>query len=144
MPRFRSGPRRPLLLWLFALWLIALAATAIWRAAVLRQTSDLLLELGSTLSAPTLTLFVVLYTLSGAAFIVSAVGLWLRKRWGRVSSQAVIVLYTMIVQAYTWLFVRTGLLWERRWIALGLALGSTGITVGILTWHRLRQWLKVP
>jgi hypothetical protein len=133
-----------LLLWLFVFWLLLWASTAFWRAATLWQTRELLLELDSTLSAPALTFFVVLYTLSGATLIVATVGLWLKKNWGRVSSQVVIVLYTVIVQAYTWLFVRTGLLWERRWIALVLALGTAGGAVSLLGWRRSRRWLGLP
>ena len=137
----RSRSRRPLILWLLVLWLLTLAATAFWRAATLWQTKDLLVALGSTLSAPTVTFFVILYTLSGGALVASAIGLWQRRKWGRVSARAMIVLYMVLVQAYTWLYVRTGLLWERRWIALGVALGTMWIAIGILTWRRSRQWL---
>lgn len=140
----RSRSRRPLVLWLLVFWLLALAATALWRAATLWQTKDLLVALGSTLSTPTVTLFVALYALSGVALVACAGGLWSRKKWGRVSARAMIVLYMVLVQAYTWLFVRTGLLWERRWIALSATLGTVGIAVGILTWRRSREWLGLP
>ena len=133
--------RRPLMLWLLVLWLVALAAASFWRATTLGQARALLVALGSTLSVPMVTGFVTLYALCGAALVASAYGLWRRQEWGRVSARALVVLYTLIVQAYTWLFVRTGLLWERRWIVLGLALGAAAIGIGLLTWRRSRQCL---
>jgi hypothetical protein len=123
------------------LWLVALAIANLWRAQALWETRDLLVELGSTLSAPMVKAFVVLYTLGGIALIASAWGLWRRKEWGRVSARVLIVFYMVTVQAYTWLFVRTGLLWERRWVALALALAAMGIGVTVLTWRRSRDWL---
>jgi hypothetical protein len=139
--RSASRSRRPLILWLVVLWLVALAATSFWRAITLWQVRALLAELNSTMPAPMVTTFVILYALCGAALIASGVGLWQRRNWGRVSARAWIVLYMVIVQAYTWLFVRTGLLWERRWIALFLAILTTGAGVALLTWRRSRCWL---
>ena len=129
------------MLWLFVLWLVALAAASFWRAITLAQAWALLVELGSTLSAPMITVFVTFYALCGAALIASACGLWRRQEWGRISARVLVVFYMLTVQAYTWLFVRTGLLWERRWVALFLALGTTGIPLGALTWQRSRRWL---
>lgn len=145
----RSGTRRPPLLWLCVLWLTLLASAGFWRAATLWQARTLLAELGSTLCPPTtgtcvgLIAFVALYLLGGTALIVSALGLWRRQGWARHMALASIVCYLTIVQAYTWLFVRTGLLWERRWVALFLALGTTGLALGALTWRRSRQWLRL-
>jgi hypothetical protein len=133
--------RRPLLLWLLVLWLLALAAASFWRATTLWQMRALLVELESTMSAPMITIFVILYALCGVALIASGVGLWQRSNWGRVSARAWIVLYMVIVQAYTWLFVRTGLLWERRWIALALAILTSIVSIALLTWHKSRDWL---
>ena len=143
----RRGSRRSLLLRLFVLWLAGLAAASFWRAATLWQARALLAELGSTLCPPTtepcvgLIAFVTLYLLGGTALVVSAFGLWRRQQWARHLARTSIVCYLAIVQAYTWLFVRTGLLWERRWVALFLALGATCIALGALTWRRSRQWL---
>lgn len=143
----RSGTRRRPLLWVFVLWLALLAAASFWRAATLWQVRALLAELGSTLCPPTadicvgLIAFVALYLLGGTALIVSALGLWRRRGWARWVTLASIACYWTIVQAYTWLFVRTGLLWERRWVALFVALGTTGLALGALTWRRSRQWL---
>jgi hypothetical protein len=143
MDKSKSQSRRPLLLWLFVLWLLVLAATAFWRAATLWQARDLLVALDSTLSAPSITLFVTLYVLSGGTLIASIVGLWQRQKWGRISARAIIVLYMVLVQAYTWLYVRTGLLWERRWVALGVAIGAVGIAVGLLSWRKSWQRLGI-
>ena len=105
------------------------------------QTRALLAEVESALSPPALILFVALYTLCGAGLVASALGLWLRRPRGRLTARATIVVYYAIVQAYTWLFVRSGLLWERRWIALILALAAVGLCIGALTWRRSREWL---
>jgi hypothetical protein len=136
-----SRSRRPLLLWLLVLWFAALAAASFWRATTLWQTKSLLVELGSTLSAPAVTLLVILYAFCGVALAIAAWGLWQRRDWGRVTARAMIVFYMIVVQAYTWLYVRTGLLWERRWVALGLALLTCSIVGGTLTWQKTRQWL---
>ena len=45
------------------------------------------------------------------------------------------------MQIYTWGFVRTGLLWERRWSALVLAILATALSLAALTWPRPRRWL---
>ena len=137
----RTGCRRPLQLTLFVLWLLGLAAASLWRGLTLWRTRALLAELGSPLSPPWLVLFVVLSMLVGVGLVLSAWGLWQRREWGRLSARATIVLYMALVQSYTWLFVRSGLLWERRWVSLILALGTVGISFGILTWHRSRRWL---
>jgi len=137
----RPATRRPLLLWLLVFWLLALGVTSIWRGLTLWQTRALLAELQSTLSPPILILFVILYVLCGAGLVASALGLWLRRLWGRLAARATIIVYYAIVQAYTWLFVRSGLLWERRWVSLILALAAVGLCVGALTWHSSRQWL---
>jgi hypothetical protein len=142
-----SGFRRPLLLRLIVLWLAMLAAANFWRATTLWQTRALLVELGSTLCPPAagtcvgLVAFVTLYLLGGTALLASALALWRREQWARHLARISIVLNVTTVQAYTWLFVRTGLLWERRWVALVLALGTTGFAVGALSWRRSRQWL---
>jgi hypothetical protein len=126
---------------LFVLWLLALAAASVWRGVALWRTRALLAELGSSLSPALLVLFVVLSALIGIGLAASAWGLWQRQEWGRLSARAAIVIYFVLVQAYIWLFVRSGLFWERRWASLVLALGAVGISFGILTWHRSRQWL---
>jgi hypothetical protein len=145
-PAPRPASRRPLLLWLFVFWLLALGVTSLWRGLTLWQTRALLAELQSTLSPPMLILFVILYVLCGAGLVVSALGLW-QRREGRATidstrpARALIVGYFAIAQAYTWLFVHTGLLWERRWVTLILSLAAVGLGAGALTWHKSREWL---
>ena len=137
----RAGSRRPLLLWILSLWLLALATASLWRGVTLWRTRALLAELACSLSPALLVLLVMLSMLVGVGLAVSAWGLWRQREWGRLSARATIVVYFVLVQAYTWLFVRSGLLWERRWASLVLALGTVGISSGILTWHRSRRWL---
>ena len=139
----RSGvkARRPLLLRVLVLWLLGLAVISSWRGLTLWQQRTLLAELGSKLSPPALVVLVSLSALCGVGLIASAVGLWLRHRLAAVGARAVIVVYYAIVQAYSWLFLQSGLLWERRWVSLGLALGAIGLTYGALSWPRSRQWL---
>jgi hypothetical protein len=126
---------------LFVLWLLALAAASLWRGLTLWRTRALLAELGSNLSPPWLVILVVLLMLVGVGLVLSAWGLWQRREWGRLWARAAIVLYVALVQSYTWLFVQSGLLWERRWVSLILALGTLVIGIGMLTWHRSRRWL---
>jgi hypothetical protein len=140
-PTNRPATRRPLLLWLLMFWLLALGGTSIWRGLTLWQTRALLAELQSMLSPPILILFVMLYVFCGIGLVASVLGLWLRRPWGRLAARATIIVYYAIVQAYTWLFVRSGLLWERRWVSLTLALAAVGLCVGALTWHRSKGWL---
>ena len=100
----RTGCRRPWLLVLFVLWLLALAAASVWRGVALWRTRTLLAELGSSLSPPLLVLFVVLSVLVGIGLAVSAWGLWQRREWGRLCARVLIVAYFVLVQAYIWLF----------------------------------------
>jgi len=126
---------------LIVLWLLGWATASLWRGLTLWHTRALLTELGSSLSPALLVCFVVLSALIGMGLAVSAWGLWQWHEWGRLSARALIVVSLAFVQAYTWLFVRSGLLWERRWGALILALGTAGISFGLLTWRRSRRWL---
>ena len=123
------------------LWLLALALIGLWRGWGLWQERSLLAEVGSTLSPPALVAFVGLSALCGLGLGASAVGLWLQRRWGRPLALICIPPYFAIVQAYTWLFVQSGLMWARRWVSLILAVIAVGIGVGALTWRRSRKWL---
>ena len=119
--------KRPLLLWVSALWLLSLGVADLWRGVTLWQTRRLLVELGSTLSPLVSTLLASSWTLFGAGLVAAAVGLWLRHEWARHMARAAIVVHYALIQIYTWAFVRTGLLWERRWSTLGPgALGRHG------------------
>ena len=133
--------RRSALLWGLVLWLLTLAAISVWRGVVLWREAALLFELGSTLTQPALALLVSFSILCGAALTVSTVGLWWRRDWARQVARISIPLYFALVQTYTWVFVRSGLMWARRWAAMSLAILATGIGVGALSWRRSRQWL---
>jgi len=133
--------RRPFWLWALALWMLALAVISASRGLVLWSKRSLLAELESVLSSPALAVFVALFVLCGLGLGTSALGLWWRRDWGRSSARACIPLYFVIIQAYTWLFARSGLMWERRRISLILAICAVVIGVGALSWHRSRRWL---
>jgi len=130
-----------MLLWLSALWLLGLGSADLWRAITLWQTRRLLAQLGSTLSPLAVTLLTLGWTLFGAGLVVAAVGLWLRREWARHAARAAIVAHFCLIQLYTWGFVRTGLLWERRWSTLLLAVLATAVGLAALTWSRSRRWL---
>jgi hypothetical protein len=131
----------PLLLWASLLWLLALGGVDLWRSITLWQTRRLLAELGSSLSLFASALLGIAWVLSGAALIVSAIGLWLRREWARHTARAAIVVHFGLFQAYTWAFVRTGLLWERRWSALAFAVLAAVGSLAALTWRRSRRWM---
>ena len=125
----------------FVLWLLGLALISLWRGWGLWKERALLAEVGSTLSPPALVAFVALSALCGMGLGASAVGLWLQRRWGRLLALICIPLYFATIQAYTWLFVQSGLMWARRWISLILAVVAVGLGVGALSWRRSRTWL---
>ncbi len=133
--------RRPLWLWAFSLWVAALGAIGLWRGVILWQERRLLFELGSALSPAALTGFVLVSILCGSGLLASGVGLWLRRAWAQWSARICIPLYVVAFQGYTWLTVRSGLMWERRWVSLTGALVALIVGVGALTWHRSRAWL---
>jgi hypothetical protein len=143
--RMKRGPsgrsKRPLLLWASALWLLGLGATDLWKSITLWQTRRLLAELGSTLSPTASAILALAWTLAGASLIAGGAGLWVRREWARHVARAAIVAHFTLIQAYTWGFVRTGLLWERRWINLVLASLAAGLSLTALTWKRCRGWL---
>lgn len=139
----KTAVRRPIWLKLFVLWTLGLGIIGAWRGAVLWRERNLLFELGSTLSPLALTLFVALSLIVGAALIASALGLWLKKEWARQSARIAIPAHLILVQAYTWLWVRSGLMWERRWTALILAALGIMISVGTLTWKKTIKWLAL-
>jgi hypothetical protein len=137
--RTRAKTHRPLLFWAIALWLLALGAINLWRSITLWQTRLILSALGSRLSPFASTLLVVSWALCAAALVASAVGLWLRRQWARHTARVSLVVHLALIQAYTWGFVRTGLLWERRWIALAFGVLTTTLAVGALTWPKVRR-----
>lgn len=133
--------KRPLLLWASALWLFALGVIDGWRSITLWQTRRLLAELGSSLSPSVSVLLALGWAICGAGLIAAAIGLWLRREWARHVARAGIVVHVIMIQVYTWAFVRTGLLWERRWSTLVLSILATAAGFTALTWSRSRHWL---
>ena len=133
--------RRPFWLWLFSLWTLGLGVVSLWRGLVLWQERRLLLGLGSSFSSLPLALFVALWLLCGGGLIVSALGLWLRRAWARHVARIGIVLSVLIFQAYLWLFVRSGLMRQRRPVLLIVGLLTLVTGVATLTWSRARRCL---
>lgn len=133
--------RRPVWLWAFVLWVLALAILSTWRGVALWRERALLVELGSSLSPATLALFVSLDVLCGLAMLAAAVGLWWRREWARQMARIALPAYWVIVQAYVWLALRAGLMRERRWVLLVGAVLAAALSIAALTWHRSRQWL---
>ncbi len=128
-------------LWALVLWVLGLGVMAAWRGIVLWQERVMLFELGSSLSPASVALFVALFVICGCGLIVSALGLLWQHDWARHSARAGILLQAVTSQAYTWLFVRSGLMLERRWVALAGSVLVVGLGVGALTWHRSRTWI---
>lgn len=135
--------RRPLLLWMCVLELVALGAIDLWRSVTLWQTRRLLVDLGSSLSPLASALLLLGWALCAAALVVSAIGLWLRRGWARHPARIALVAHFLLMQVYTWGFVRTGLFWERRWSTLILGLVSTALGTAALTWRTSRHWLSL-
>jgi len=133
--------RRSLGLWLFSLWVLGLGIVSLWRALVLWQEWRLLSMLSSSFSPLSLALFAVLWLSSGGSLVVSAIGLWLRLTWARRVARIGIVLSVLIFQTYLWLFVRSGLMRQRRPVLLIVGLLTIAIGLGALVWPRSRQWL---
>ena len=137
----RTRARRPFWLWVFALWLLGLGIASIWRSVILWRMRILLSELDGRLSPAGLGLFVSLYMLCGLGLAVSAVALWWRWDWARRCAQVFVGCYMIGVQAYVWLAVQSGLLWERRWVSLALAIFGLAIGIGAPSWRVSRRWL---
>jgi hypothetical protein len=133
--------RRPFWLWLFSLWVLGLGIANLSRGLVLWRERSLLVELGSSFSPLTLTLFVALWFVSGGGLAASAVGLWLRRAWARHVARIGILFSVLIFQVYLWLFVRSGLMMQRRSVLLIVGLVTLVVGLGALTWHRSRRWL---
>ncbi len=125
----------------FILWMCGLGLIGLMRGWALWHEREVLFELNSTLSPTTLTAICSLFGLSGAALLAAAGGLWWKQDWARQVGRTAIPVYLIIVQAYTWLFTRSGLMWERRGIALILAVLGSALGVGALTWQTTRIWL---
>ena len=132
---------RPFWLTLFVLWILGLGIISGWRSLTWWQERSLIVELDSTFSPLTLSLMVFLSMLCGMALIAAATGLWWKKEWARKLARLCVPGYFILVQVYLWLFVRSGLWLQRRWIALFLAVLGTGVSVVALTWSRTRRWL---
>jgi hypothetical protein len=108
---------------------------------VLWGTRSLLAELQSTLSPVPLALFVILSILCGFGLVLAAWAIRARREWARIVAPTSMISYFVIVQVYTVLFVRTGLMWERRWGSLVLSAIALSVSIGALTWPRSRHWL---
>ena len=137
----RVRTRRPFWLWVFALWLLGLGIASIWRSLILWRVRSLLTELEGRLSPAGLGLFVSLFVVCGLGLVVSAMALWWRPDWARRYAQVFVGCYMIGVQAYVWLAVQSGLLWERRWVSLALAVLGLAIGIGALSWRVSRRWL---
>ena len=124
-----------------ALWLLGLAAISVWRGTMLWDTRALLAEVGSKLSPPWLGAMVALSICCGAGLAASAIGLWVGSSWGRWLTLVFLSSYCLVTQTYTWLFVQSGLQWERRWVSLTLAISAAGFGAGALLWPRSKRWL---
>jgi hypothetical protein len=133
--------RRPIWLWMFSLWALGLGIIGMWRGIVLWGERRILYERGSSLSPAALSLFVALFGLCGLCLVASAVGLWLRHDWARRMARICIPTYLVVAQVYVWRFVRSGLMWERRWASSVGAILGIGIGIGGLTWARSKKWL---
>ncbi len=81
------------------------------------------------------------FAFCGAGLVVSAIGLWFRQDWARTSTRIAIPLHAGAFQAYSWGFVRSGLMLERRWVALLSSAAAVLIGITALTWKRTRTWL---
>jgi hypothetical protein len=124
-----------------AFWLLGLGGADLWRSVTLWQMRHLLAALGSSLSPFASAFLATGWALSALALLAAAVGLWLRREWARHTARAAILAHFCLTQVYTWAFVRTGLLWERRWSTLALGLLATGLGLAALTWPVSRRWL---
>ncbi len=120
----RSWKFKALLLWMW--WL---GGVGIWRGWTLWQERRLLFELDSALVPATLVVFVALSILVGLALWASVIGLWRRYGWARRAARVAIPVYFVLIQTYTWLFVRSGLMWQRRWVSLALAFLGVSIAL---------------
>lgn len=140
MSRDRKG-KRTIFLWGFAGWALVLGVIGIWRGTVLWQERALLAELEGTFSPGGLTLMVGSFVLCGTGTVVSAIGLWFRQDWARISARICIPLHAVAFQIYSWSFVRSGLMLERRWVAAVSSAAAVLIGVAVLTWKRTRTQL---
>jgi len=133
--------QRPFLLHVFVAWMLVLAGMSIWRGLALWGQRSLMEELAGTQASGTLLVAAALSLLCGIGLAVAAVGLWNRRGWGRRTAQVSVPATFAAYHGYVWLFVRSGLLWDRRWVSLGAALTATAVGVGALAWSRSREWL---
>jgi hypothetical protein len=133
--------RRSVLLWAFAVSVLGLGIASGWRGIVLWRERALLYTLGSSLTPVALTVYVTLFLLCGVGLAVAALGLWWRRNGARWVAQACILLYAVTSQVYSWRYVRSGLMLERRWVSLAGTVFLAGLGVGALTWYRSRKWL---
>jgi hypothetical protein len=120
---------------------LALGTIGLWRGAVLWQERTLLAELESSLSPSWLAVLIAAFALCGLGLVVSAIGLWLRQGWARTSARICIPLHAVAFQVYNWGFVRSGLMLERRWVALLSSFTAIAIGITALTSKRTRTWL---
>ncbi len=127
--------RRPLWMWAFVLWLFLLATISFWRGATFWHYRLLFGELKSTVSPGMAVVFALLFTMYGAGLLISAVGLLWHRPGVRWLARATLPLYLATVQAYQWGFVRTGLLWERRWVSLAMSLTALVVGMVVLCWN---------
>lgn len=133
--------KRTVWLWGCAAWVLALGAIGLWRAIVLWQERTLLAELESSLSPGWLAVLIGAFSICGAGLVASALGLWFRQDWARTSARAFIPLHAIVFQVYNWGFVRSGLMLERRWVAVLSSVAAVLVGITALTWKRTRTWM---
>ena len=133
--------KRTIWLWGFTGWVLALGAIGLWRGAVLWQERTLLSELESRLSPGEMVALVGAFALCGAGLVVSAIGLVFRQGWARTTTRIAIPLHVGVFQVYSWGFVHSGLMLERRWVALLSSVAAVLIGITALTWKRTRTWI---
>ncbi|MBN1640606.1 MAG: hypothetical protein JXA09_05160 [Anaerolineae bacterium] len=133
--------RRSQWLWIAVGWFAILGVSAAWRGLALWGERALLYELGSSLSPLALTVYAAIFVGCGLGLVVAAAGLWFRRDWSRHVAWACLAGYLAASQSYTWLYVRSGLTWERRWVALTGAVLALAVSVVAMTCSRPRAWL---
>ena len=129
--------RRPSWLWAFVLWMSVLAIISMWRGATFWRYRSLFDELKSTVSSAMAVAFALMFALYGVGLLTSAVGLLWWHRWARRLARVSLLLYLTTVQVYNWGFVRTGLLWERRWLSLAMSLVALAVGAVVLCSSKL-------
>jgi hypothetical protein len=122
-------------------WIMGMGIIHVWRGLVLWRDRWLLFTLDSTLGPRSLAVLVSFFVAVGLSLAIAGTGLMWHKTWARYLAIASIPTGFLLVQVYIWGFVRSGLLWQRRWVALIAAIVGSSLGIGLLTWSKSRQYL---